>query len=308
LRGETLNRVGLHAQLACIWEATAGKPGNVNRFCDFDNVSYLDFLVSAAAIAPILDSARERRVGQTVLAGVQASQQVVHTNTNLGILLLLAPLAAVPPQEDLATGVVRILDALDLEDSRAVFEAIRLASPGGLGHAPEQDVHDEPTLPLRQIMALAAGRDLIARQYAIGFLDVLEVGLPALQHGLVTTGTLEGGILHCHLSLMSENPDSLIARKRGPAEAEEAARKAMRVLEVGWPQDAAGWQAFKELDTWLRAEGHSRNPGTTADLVTACLFVALRCGILSLPLAIPWSWQPGNSGPVPSGLSGISLP
>src|SRR4051812_4787350 len=149
---------GLYAQLACIWEATARKPGNVHRFLDFDDATYLDFILSAAASAPLLEDVAKRGVGATVLAGVEARRRLVPTNTNLGILLLLAPLAAVPPGADLAAGVVRILDGLTLDDSRAVFQAIRLAQPGGLGRASDQDVNAEPTLPLRQVMTLAADR------------------------------------------------------------------------------------------------------------------------------------------------------
>src|SRR5207302_1578357 len=131
-----------------------------------------------------LETARQRRVGETVLAAVQAQRQAVRTNTNLGIVLLLAPLVAVPLGEDLQAGVARVLDGLDLADAGVVFEAIRLARPGGLGRAAEQDVHAKPTLPLRQIMALAADRDLIARQYANGFREVFEEGVPALERGL----------------------------------------------------------------------------------------------------------------------------
>jgi triphosphoribosyl-dephospho-CoA synthase len=161
--------VGLCAQLACIWEATARKPGNVTRHCDFDDVSYLDFLTSAAAVAPVLATAAQRRVGATILEAVRATRRVAATNTNLGIVLLLAPLASVPPGEELRADLARVLDALDVSDAKAAYEAIRLAAPGGLGRAEKQDVADEPTQTLREVMALAAERDLVARQYAGGF-------------------------------------------------------------------------------------------------------------------------------------------
>jgi triphosphoribosyl-dephospho-CoA synthase len=88
---------------------------------------------------------------------------------------------------------------------------------------------------------------------------------------------------------MAVFPDSLIARKRGLAEAAEACQRAKRVLEAGWPHSGKGWDAFAELDLWLRAEGHGRNPGASADLVTACLFVALREGTITVPSPFPWS-------------------
>jgi triphosphoribosyl-dephospho-CoA synthase len=285
-----MSRIGLLAQTACIWEATARKPGNVHRYLDFDDTSYLDYLLSAAAVAAILDGVRERGVGATILAAVQARQQVARSNTNLGILLLLAPLAAVPEEEAFPTAIDRVLDSLDLADSLAVFAGIRLAEPGGLGQAPAQDVHDGPTLPLRQIMGLAADRDLVARQYANGFREILDEGVPALCRAVALTGSVEGGIIGCHLALLANHPDSLIVRKRGTAEADEASQRARAVWEAGWPHEAAGRAALADLDVWLRAEGHSRNPGTTADLVTACLFVALRRGIITLPPQVPWSY------------------
>ena len=138
-------------------------------------------------------------------------------------------------------------------------------------------------------MSLAAERDALARQYASGFRDVFAIGMPALQSGLSEAGSLEGAIVTCHLRLFSALPASLIARKRGPEVAQEASRRARQVLERGWPHAEASHQTVAEFDAWLRADGHARNPGTTADLVTACLFVALREGIITLPPKLPWS-------------------
>jgi triphosphoribosyl-dephospho-CoA synthase len=281
--------VGLCAQVACIWEATARKAGNVHRYRDFADVAYTDFLLGAAALAPVLAEVSHRRVGATVLEGVRATRRVVASNTNLGIVLLLAPLATVPDGEDPRTALPPLLDRLDVEDARLVYEAIRLAAPGGLGEAPEQDVRSEPTLPLRKIMALAADRDLIARQYANGFREVFEQGVPALRLGLEATGSLEGAIIYSQLRLLSEFPDTLIARKRGAAEAEEAALRARWVLSQQWPHKEAGWSVFAEFDVWLRAEGNGRNPGATADLLAASLFVLFREGTFPLPPAYPWA-------------------
>src|SRR4051812_35490295 len=147
--------IGLSTQLACVWEATARKPGNVHRYRDFDDATYVDFLASAAAIAPVLASAAELGVGPAVHWAVKLTQTVAPNNTNLGIILLLAPLAAVPVDRDLYQTVGAVLDAADVKDTAEVFAAIQLANPTGLGEAPEQDVRAEPTLPLRQVMTLA---------------------------------------------------------------------------------------------------------------------------------------------------------
>lgn len=277
-----MHDAGLLAQIACIWEATARKPGNVHRYRDFEDSNYLDFLLSAAAIAPVMTAACQRRVGATVLEAVQATRRVTGTNTNLGIVLLLAPLATVPPEQELRSGVERVLTELDIEDARLVYEAIRLASPGGLGRVSEQDVSAEPTQTLRQVMALAADRDLVARQYTNAFVEVFNDGVPALLAGLERTGSTEEAIILTHLHLMAQHPDTLIARKRGWAEAEEAARRARTVLDTGWSELAS-------FDAWLRAEGHVRNPGATADVLTACLFVLLREHRITLPSRFPWT-------------------
>jgi triphosphoribosyl-dephospho-CoA synthase len=153
----------------------------------------------------------------------------------------------------------------------------------------EGDVREEPNRPLRELMALAADRDMIARQYANGFVDVFEDGAPAVLAGIERTGCLEGGVIHAHLELMSRYPDSLIARKLGAEAARESALRARHVLAAAWPDTAAGREAITELDRWLRAEGNSRNPGTTADLITACLFVLLRTMRIRTPPQVPWT-------------------
>src|SRR5262249_16961670 len=147
------------------------KAGNVHRFADFADVSYADFVASAAAAAPELGRAPDRLLGETILAAVRATRSVVRTNTNLGIVLLLAPLARAAGRGELPTGVHEVLAATTVEDAARVYSAIRLVSPGGLGTARDQDVSEVPTLPLRDVMALAADWDLVARQYANGFAD-----------------------------------------------------------------------------------------------------------------------------------------
>jgi triphosphoribosyl-dephospho-CoA synthase len=288
MTGEAMRSLSLCAHIACILEVTARKPGNVHRFRDFDDATYLDFLLSAAASAPVFEQTCARGVGPTVLDGVQRTRQVTSTNTNLGILLLLAPLAAVPREIPLADGIPAVLERLTLADARAVFSAIRLARPGGLGAAAEQDVAAEPTLPLREVMALAANRDGIARQYDNGFRDVFQVGIPALLTPQHRDWPLETCIISCHLSLLAACPDTLIARKRGVEEAQEASRFAARVLELGWPNCPEGQRSLLEFDEWLRAVKHERNPGTTADLVTACLFAALREDTMQVPSSRSW--------------------
>lgn len=286
---------GRLAQVACLLEATARKPGNVHRFRDFKGTTYLDFALSALAIGEAIDHARQAGVGATVLAGIRATRALVATNTNLGMILLLAPLACVEQGYALRSGVASVLARTTVEDARSVYEAIRLAQPGGLGSVADQDVADTPTGTLLQVMTLAADRDGVARQYATGFADVFDTAVPRLTRSLAEGQSLETAIVLTHLTLLAGQHDTLIARKLGLGVALDASRLASGVLSAGWPDTTASRTQLAGFDDWLRADGHARNPGTTADLVTAALFVALRDGTIPLPLT-PTHWMSEASG------------
>jgi triphosphoribosyl-dephospho-CoA synthase len=281
---------GTLAQLACILEVTARKPGNVHPEKFFSDLTHLDFLLSAAALGAAFDRSLDRGVGAIVLDTVESTRRVVATNTNLGMVLLLAPLAAVPPGRPLRDGVVDVLGATTVADARLVYQAIRLARPGGLGHVDAEDVGGEPSLPLVEVMRLAAARDAVARQYVSGFADVFDVGVRALRRALDAGQPLETAVIAAHLRLLADVPDTLIARKRGGAEAIEAARHAAAILDAGWPDGPESQGMLARLDDWLRGRGHERNPGTTADLVAAALFVALRDGTIKLPVPGGRDW------------------
>jgi triphosphoribosyl-dephospho-CoA synthase len=247
----------------------------------------LDFLVSAAAIAPVLEQAPLRRVGDTILDCVRETRKVTATNTNLGIVLLVAPLAAVQPHVDLRGGLIRVLLRLDVADARAAYEGIRLANPGGLGRAPEQDVSGEPTVTLREAMALAADRDLVARQYVNDFEQVFEGADMLREHVSGQDPDLESAVTRVYLQLLAKYPDSLIQRKFNRSFAEEVSRKAGEIVSSA---EGYSGRALGRFEEWLRTGGpFPVNPGTTADLVVASLFVALRRGIIQLPLTRPAS-------------------
>lgn len=283
---------GKLAQIACILEATARKPGNVHRFADFDDLDYLDFLLSASAIAEPLDRAEQEGIGRVVLSAVQATRKVIATNSNLGMILLLAPMAAVARDADLADGLERVLAGATIDDAQLVYEAIRRANPGGMGKVDEQDIADEPTVTLREAMVLAADRDLVARQYANGYREILDDGLPALKRWMDDARPLEIAIIGAYLELLANHPDTLIARKVGWGKAWEASRFSREVLESGWPDDREGQNRFRAFDQWLRSDGNRLNPGATADLTAAVLFVGLRDGTIKLPRSTgPDGWS-----------------
>jgi triphosphoribosyl-dephospho-CoA synthase len=212
---------------------------------------------------------------------VIATRAVAGCNTNLGILLLCAPVARAAeraPRADadaLMAALREVLDTLDVADARAAYRAIAVANPGGLGSAAAQDVAAAPTLDLRSAMALAAGRDLIARQYACGFEDILAVGLEPFLRDREHTGRhdLWASVQALFLRFLTAFPDSHIARKFGLAAARAVSAEALPWLDRLQRDAAAGASAaFVAWDESLKRRGF--NPGTSADLTVCTLFIA----------------------------------
>ena len=272
--------VGQCATLACLLEATAPKPGNVHRGADFADMTYFDLVASGIAIAPAMEDAANTPLGMTILTAIQATRSVVTTNTNLGIVLLLAPLATA--QEMSAANVQSVLAATDLQDARNVYAAIRLAKPGGMGEQLAEDVATEPSVPLIETMRLASEKDTIARQYVSSLADVFEIA-DWLADESNAARSLDAAIVRTQLRVLAKIPDSLIMRKCGATVAQEASDRAADVLSQGRADDEAYEEGLAGLDFWMRASKNHRNPGTTADLITAALFVLLRQGRLRGP-------------------------
>jgi triphosphoribosyl-dephospho-CoA synthase len=268
--------VALAAQMACIREVCAPKPGNVNRFHDFADTRFEDFVLSAVAIGPAMLEADQHGVGQIIQQAVRDTRQLVQSNTNLGIILLLAPLAkACRSSGAVRENLRRILAALTVDDARHAYTAIRMARPGGMGQAAQADIAEEPSITLYQAMDLAQGRDSIALEYVTDFAITFEIGYPALREAWRAAGNSANAIVQCYLTLLANVPDTLIARKRGTETAAEVSRWAAEILALGGALTSQGQEALADLDRRLRDERHTLNPGTTADLTTAAVFFFL---------------------------------
>lgn len=276
--------IGQCATLACLWEVTIPKPGNVHRGADFEDLTFADFLASAVAIAPAMNAAPQNRIGQTVLNAVRATQGVVSTNTNLGTVLLLAPLATVSTEISIETGLSAVLSDLEADDAILVYRAIQESGAGGLGSVESMDVAGEAPTDLLVGMQAAAEYDLVAQQYVNGFQQILQCVCPWIIDGINRGWNLAESVVHAHVRLMSEFPDSLIRRKCGAKVADESAVRAAGVLDAGEPRNDNYRRALNDVDFWLRADGHRRNPGTTADMIAAGLFLLIREGVITTPL------------------------
>lgn len=283
------------ASLACLLEVSAPKPGNVHRGADFEDVTFDDFATSAVVLGQIIDACAQRSLGDTILAAVSQTKSVVGTNTNLGIVLLLTPLAKLVSQSNDGnlnpSAVENYLGGLPSSTGEKVFEAIRVANPGGLGDSSQLDVqsNENAVVDLLAAMEIAKDRDAIAQQYVTGYRRIFEVGVPLLAQGRKIFEALPQAIVFAHVALMANQADSLIERKCGSEVAKNSqtiAAKANDILDSNEPtqvQLESYWAAVGELDFWLRSDGHRRNPGTTADLIAASLFVAIYNGIIEPP-------------------------
>ena len=275
---------------ACWLDVAVRKPGNVSQASPGHGMQASMFIASArAAAGPLFE--RGLCVGERIEAAVEATWAVAGCNTNLGILLLCAPVAlAIEQHPGAATpaalrgAIEGVLATLDIHDASAAYRAIARARPGGLGSAAEQDVHDAPTIDLRAAMALAAERDLIARQYRDGFADLFAL---AFQAPVFTSAcgaapadaeappdaTTVASVQRLYLACLGAFPDSHIVRKHGE-------RVAQTVMAA-----AQGWQAradagcvleadpgFAAWDLSLKAAGV--NPGTSADFTVAALLLS----------------------------------
>jgi triphosphoribosyl-dephospho-CoA synthase len=273
-------RIAAAFAAACRDELDGLKPGNVHVFADGHRMTAAQFVRSAEAAAGPL-TLQGASVGRRILGAVEATLAAVGTNTNLGIILLCAPLAAAAEQQsaDLRATLSRLLAALDIDDARLAFRAIALASPGGLGHVERHDVHAPATVSLRDAMAAATDRDRIARQYVSGFEDVFGTGREALAAACARGLDRQSAALAVFLAFLAAFPDSHVVRKHGMTIAEEV-RRAAHDFHIRF-QAADPAHLVGDLLAWDRAlKDRNINPGTSADLTVATLFAAHLASIL----------------------------
>ena len=261
---------------ACLAELDALKPGNVHRFGDDPRMSVTDFETSARVGATPLTQAGAS-VGERVRASVAATIAAVGHNTNLGIILLSAPLASaalIDEAGDLRKRLAKVLAGLSLEDTRETYAAIRLANPGGLGDVPNHGVDAEPTITLLEAMKAAEGHDRIAWNYSHDFADIFDLGLPRLRDAARRGCSAPLATTSVYLGFLSTIPDTLIERKFGHAQALEvqAEAKALEAKLNDSEDPGQVEQVLKDFDRSLKSRG--LNPGTSADLTVATLFAA----------------------------------
>jgi triphosphoribosyl-dephospho-CoA synthase len=260
---------------ACLAELRAFKPGNVSFASAGHGMQAADFVASAHAVAGII-AAPAAGVGERILRAIESTRTVVNFNTNLGIVLLCAPLVQAAMQlsaeRSLRLRLDRVLAALDVTDAELAFSAIRLARPGGLGESDRYDVSQAPRVTLLEAMREARQRDRIAAQYVTRYHDVLETGVPVARRAARRWGRADWVAVTVYLAFLSRFADSHIARKHGNETAFAVTREAgeLVMLLAGSTDPGEAMPMLEAFDRRLKAR--SVNPGTSADLTVATLF------------------------------------
>lgn len=309
-KAETAELVSRCAMLAALLEVSAyPKPGNVHRTRDFPGTRYEHFLAGSVALSEAMRGLAlrgyEAEEGAIVWSSLEVGKNALRAvtdslgwqsggNVNLGVVLLFAPLAAAAGASihdgkradviKLREKLGKVLDSTTPDDAQAVYEAIRMAmTPRVLGEAEDLDVLDDSALihiqneglTLKDVFKRCAERDSICREWVTGFEATFDLGYPYLVKSLDSTGDINSAVVDTFLSILSKQPDSLIRRKRGLEWALKVSERAKLTLDEGGSGSAKGKEMLMQLDDELQDAGGDLNPGTTADLTAASLFVAL---------------------------------
>ena len=300
-----------YLQLAVLLEVSSyPKPGNIHRTADFKKTRYEHFLASAVAVAPHFKLAAERgmmlstgkagldqiNIGEIIKDAVENVDEWQHgENTILGTIILLTPIAVAAgmtlAENSFSINKLRekiriIVESTTPADAVAVYDAIEIAKPGGLGKAPKLDVTDsaskqkilEEEVSLFDVFKIASKYDSITYEWINNYPITFDLGYPYLIQQLEKTKDVNTATVHTFLKILAEIPDTLIARKAGLAKAKEVSAQAKQVLEMGGLTTQLGKDGLWKLDEKLRDATHQLNPGTTADIIAAVLGVSVLNG------------------------------
>lgn len=255
---------------ACMAELSAIKPGNVHMFADGHGMVVQDFIKSADASSQVI-AKPNLSVGERILSAVKATWDAVGCNTNLGIVLLAAPMVQAAYSKDgfSQKALQEALDNLNVHDAVKAYEAISIATPAGLGDVPEHDVHQTPQITLLEAMKVASDRDLIAQQYANGYQEIFNLGVTTYQHYLAKWERPAWAVTATYLAFLAEFEDSHIARKYGKETAQAIQQEAKKhYINFTSQENPKLYQAtLLAWDSDLKS--HGINPGTSADLTVA---------------------------------------
>ncbi len=267
---------------ACEVELQAFKPGNVSVYSEGHNMTVVDFRRSAEVSAlPLCDV--NYSLGEKIFYATKATHDAVGCNTNLGIILLCAPLIQAVqryPNLKLREALAEVLKNTTVDDATWSFKAIALASPGGLGEVENQDVNQNATVTLQAAMRLSSSKDRIALQYVSDYKDIFDLGVFSYTCAFNRWGKQNWAAVAVYAELLSQFSDSHIERKFGSRYSARVATMMQELSDklqiVNDPEQVK--PLLYQMDTELKS--HGLNPGTSADLTVATVLTAfLECSL-----------------------------
>jgi triphosphoribosyl-dephospho-CoA synthase len=298
-------------ELAILLESSAHKPGNVSVVTNFEGTHYEHFLASAVASAPYFEDAAERGIavskGEISVSEVGVGRIIADCvaninlwqhggNTLLGTVILLSPLAVAAGMTLNEKGVYDVrrlrknlkltVESTTPEDAVNLYEAVRIASPAGLGKVPDLDINSPDSaakimteeISLYQVFKIASGYDTICSEWVNDYRITFDFAYPYLTEQIKKTEDLTTAIVQTFLQVLAEYPDTFIARKAGLGRAEEVSAEASKILRLGGLETPIGRESLHKFDQALRRESNLLNPGTTADVIAAALALAVLGG------------------------------
>jgi triphosphoribosyl-dephospho-CoA synthase len=308
---EKAQQISQCLQLAILLEVSSEKPGNVNLTSSFEGTTCQHFLASAIAAGPALQKAARQGIlvaGNKVCLEKVGLGQLIKTcvsdvnawqrggNTILGTIMLFVPIAAAAGMtsekkdfsfelREMRKNIDKIISASTALDSVHLYQAIAIANPSGLNKSADLDVNDsaskqrliQENITLLDVFKIGADYDDISNEWVNNFPVTFDLGYPYLKEQLKTKH-LNTAIVHTFLKILSERPDTFIARKVGRQKAIEVSADAKVVLELGGLETEKGKKSLREFDQKLRQSQNKCNPGTTADLTAAALALCTLSG------------------------------
>jgi len=255
-------------EYACEIELRAFKPGNVSIYADGHDMTVDDFRLSAGLSSEPISN-RNYSLGERIYYAVKATREAVGCNTNLGIILLCAPLLLAAESaksiEELRDKLVGVLANTSIEDAEWVFRAIALAAPGGLGKSGQQDVAEKPNVTLTKAMQIASDRDRIALQFISNYKDVFDFLVLRYNLAFNRWGDAEWSAVAVYAAMLAKYPDSHIERKYGDLYTKMVMDKMAlvdgKLSNTDRPEQLMNY--LRKVDDEFKFAGI--NPGTAAD-------------------------------------------
>ncbi len=272
-------QVKIAFEYACKLDAFSIKPGNVFINNPAYGMTHTDFLRSSIACSEIICQ-KNLDIGIKTYECVKSSIDLVGCNTNLGIILLCVPIVQalfIDNNHRFSQNNLKyVIQSIDRKQTKYIYEAINLAKAGGMGKKDIYDLNDSKNkdFTLLEAMKYASTYDYIANEYCNNFDNIINIISINWRNYLKYMSDAEAATTATFLNLIKSVPDTLIARKFGKSKAIEVSERFIQIADeyCSLKNPKKLNKMLLLLDSELKIQ--ELNPGTTADVVVAGIFLS----------------------------------